>query len=160
MALSRGAGTATGRDARPREPSRDHSLGPGAASSAFTLLEMLVVLALTGLLIAVVAPRLVRIYQAVRASMQRHEVIVRIDALGYRAHAEGLALVLGGSGSQDLGEAERAALKLPSGWTVEAPKPIRYLPSGACSGGAVVLRYASVTYHAELTPPLCQVHLQ
>lgn len=140
-----------------RAPARRRSLR--IRPRGFTLLEMLVVLALAAMLLAVVMPRLVKIYEAVRAALDRQQVVTALDSLGYRAHSQGVALVLGApAGATASGRP--AGVDLPNGWRVEAESPIRYLPSGACTGGRITLRYGQISYYADLVPPLCKVHLQ
>ncbi len=133
--------------------SRSLRIAVPGKDAGFTLLELLVVLALAGLLLSVVIPRLATIYQGVRSSLSRNQVEIAINGLGAQAYEQGRLLVLPAAGQ---GNAP-SWLKLPPGWTLTVAEPIRFYPSGACDGGRVVLNYGGVRYPAVLVPPVCRL---
>lgn len=110
-------------------------------------------LALAGLLLSVVIPRLTKIYQGVRSSLIRNQVEITINGLGALAHQQGRLLVLPATGRDN----RPSWLKLPSGWTLTTARPIHFYPSGACGGGRIVLHYGGVRYPAVLIPPGCRL---
>lgn len=134
--------------------------GSRAKSRGFTLLEILVVLAIAGLLAGVVLPRLQKLAVGVEVESQRTEVKSAIEGLGYRAYATGKAIMLvdldpsrpRGSG----GSAPHIAI--PAGWQVRAMQPVHYAANGVCSGGRIVIADPSQGREAyRLAPPRCRL---
>ncbi len=123
--------------------------------SGFTLLELLVVLALAGLLLAVVIPRLTKIYQGVRSSLSRSQMEMAINELGALAHKRGKLLILSAGNPHPV----PVWLKFPPGWKMTVDQPIRFYPSGVCTGGEVILSYNGVRYPAILKPPVCRIKM-
>ncbi len=117
----------------------------------FTLLELLIVLALFGLLTALVVPRFVALYDSLNAAHQRDEALRQIAGLGYRAFQKGQELVVGvpaaGASPQ---------WSLPDGWSLQAKPPVRYYRNGACSGGVIEVTSPQGVERLVLVPPLCR----
>jgi len=121
----------------------------------FTLIEMLVVIALVSLLAGMVAPRFATALKRAEYASQRASVLGQIDNLGYRAYLLGTEIVLD-SAAKTAPDGQHL-LALPEGWSVKAARPIVYDAWGACSGGRIELRAADG--HAEsfdLNPPACR----
>ena len=75
-----------------RTPSRQRQRGFG-----FTLLELLVVLALLGLVTAIAFPNLERLYVSATQATERDYVLDQVAALGREAVLQGRAYVVFGS---------------------------------------------------------------
>lgn len=131
----------------------DHPLSV-RRSFGFTLLEMLVVLALAGLLAGIVLPRMAGALRSLELTNQRAEIIAAVENLGYQAYLGGKRRILGGDAEADV----VSPLAMPPGWRIEAPAPIRYDLRGTCSGGVLVLiRPDRVRETYLLAPPDCRM---
>ena len=125
--------------------------------SGFTLIEILVVLAIVGMLAGIALPRLASIYSSVENSSQRRAIQDQIDGLGYTAYASGKPIVLTSS-SSSAKETIDYPLQLPIGWTVVVSKPLRYSSQGFCSGGALTIGDPDGGTEAyRLQTPLCRL---
>lgn len=105
-----------------------------AASRAFTLVELLVVLALIAMAAALVGPDMYR-------WIERSEERAWRNALG--AHLRGLPVQAYDSGSEltiDADAIRRAVPQLPPTVEIRVPKPMSYYSSGVASGGSMELR--------------------
>jgi general secretion pathway protein G len=146
---------------------------PSQGHDGFTLLELLIVMAILGAIAAVVGPSLSGTYDRIRFSLQRESVERQIAALPRQAQGKGRSLILAatkktldGSGpafSQTANisaggqlPADAAVLALPLGWSVVVETPIRYNFDGFCSGGRLMLASGSFQARYELDAPLCQ----
>lgn len=126
----------------------------------FTLLEILVVLAIAGLLAGVVLPQLQRLASSVEIASQRTAVKSAIEGLGYQAYASGRAILL-----TDVDPARRqedaataVPFTVPVGWQVRALQPVQYAANGVCSGGRIVITDPSHGREAyRLAPPRCRL---
>ena len=159
------------------------------AALGFTLLEILVVLALVGLLTAFSLPQFSVIRDRLEFTLNRESFERDLGSLSYLAFKQGQVLVLAGqyprrpndittttdtSGPPD-GEpvflepgqlsaarpilASPASLNLPEAWHVTVDSPIYYQVSGFCSGGAVKLTIGQLMYVYDVKAPLCQAEL-
>lgn len=102
-------------------------------TAGFTLLELLVVLALVGLLAGVAAPRAMNWVEGARARAQAADVAAALEALPARAFFEGKARVIGA----DAKSAE--LLRVPPGWRLDLAAPLRFEANGMTAGGRVRL---------------------
>jgi prepilin-type N-terminal cleavage/methylation domain-containing protein len=121
--------------------------------SGFTLLEMLVVLALIALVAGLAAPNFGRMLDRYNAATQWREVESAIDDLPYKTFATGQALSLDESNARDL------LATLPPDWSITIPKAIRYRETGWCEGGTLTVTNTdgeARTY--MLTAPRCEAH--
>lgn len=92
----------------------------------FTLLELLVVLALISLLAGMVVPNLQRTIESIERSTQREQIISDIGQLSYRAFTAGMKFELN---EEKLGVQlpdGSPMLLLPEGWTINISKPIGF----------------------------------
>jgi prepilin-type N-terminal cleavage/methylation domain-containing protein len=124
----------------------------------FTLLELLVVLAVVSLLLSLVAPNLVRLVGSVERATRRDAVVADLANLSYRAHALGQSFELAsGSLGRVLADGN-PVLALPAGWQAEVLAPVRFAFTGWCSGGTVLLRSPDRTVErVELRAPDCRI---
>lgn len=119
----------------------------------FTLLELLIVLALVGMLAAMVAPRLQGTYDAVARSGERAEARRQLESLPLRARATGRAIEL----PADDAAAFARELQLPEGWRVQALAPLRVEANGICHGGKVAVEAPGFAETWTLAMPDCGV---
>lgn len=138
--------------------------------AGFTLIEVMVVLALIAALLAIALPQFVRLYTRVRVAFERRDLEHQLFELPQRVRAAGRAGVLAAPQTPRaalLHDADplglqrplRLRLHLPRGWRVKVPKPIFYHFTGACDGGVVVLSLPPVSLRYVLTSPLCRPRL-
>lgn len=124
----------------------------------FTLLEILLVLAIMGLLAGVALPRMQKLAESLEISNQRSDLHAAIAGLGYRAYASATPLQLESAAvavSSSPGSA-KMAVEIPSGWRLQVPAAIRYAANGVCSGGKLAIidpTGSRETY--VLKPPRC-----
>ena len=126
---------------------------PTVRPRGFSLLELLVVLALIGMLAAVVAPSLQRTYDAIAGSGEREEVGRQVLRLPLAARQAGSAIVIG-EGDQ---AALEARLALPEGWAVEPLDELRIEASGVCHPARLRVSGRGVVEVKQLTAPACEV---
>lgn len=121
------------------------------SDSGFSLLELLVVLALTSITVALVAPRLSGIVDAITVSGDRAEVRRQISDLPIRARlaGEGCQLVKG----DDLSR----LVTLPQGWKAQLSKPLSVSSLGVCSAAMVRILGPRGAEEWTITAPDCRV---
>lgn len=123
------------------------------APGGFTLLEMLIVLVMLTAVSALVAPRLIRTYDAVAGSGERADVRRQLERLPLQARAVYAPLVF----ERD-DPSLAMQLELPEGWTVVPQDAFRVEATGLCPASArlrVAGRGAVETWWIE--PPGCEV---
>ena len=133
--------------------------------SGFTLLELLIVLALLGLATAIALPNLERLYVAATRTSERDHVLDQVAALGREAALRGRAYVVfgnarapGADAAARYAEYETYVVDVPQGWRLELDRPLVVRANGVCLGGALTLSHAEgEAVRIELTPPYCRV---
>ncbi|MEI8353589.1 MAG: type II secretion system protein [Lentisphaerota bacterium] len=124
--------------------------------SGFTLLEMLVVLAIAGLLAGVTLPNLSKMADRARLSTQRQSILSGIENLGYWAYSNGKSYTLTALDQAS----EKPPFSIPDGWRLKAERPITYAVNGVCSGGVIALSGPDqASEQLLLKAPLCRVEL-
>lgn len=108
----------------------------GGRPSGFTLLELLVVLALVALVTGLVAPAALRGVEAARERGVAADVRALLEGLPVRAFHGGQAMEL------DAAALRRLLPDLPADWQLQVEPALRYGPSGVAAGATV-----------RLTPP-------
>lgn len=108
-----------------RSPERRPALG-------FTLLELLVVLALVALVTGMVTPAVIRGLSAARERGVAVDLRVLLEGLPVRAFQSNAGLELDAHSLRRLAE-------LPDSWHLEVAPTLRYGATGVASGGAVRL---------------------
>jgi prepilin-type N-terminal cleavage/methylation domain-containing protein len=118
----------------------------------FTLLEVLVVLALIGVVMGLALPNLARYYDSVAYQSTWRSIESELNQLPVRAFESGRALRLETAAARELLPA------LPTDWRVEIVGSIAYRPSGWCEGGMVTVTAASGEQRRwQLRSPECRV---
>jgi prepilin-type N-terminal cleavage/methylation domain-containing protein len=121
-------------------------------SSGFTLLEMVVVMAIMALALSIILPRLDVMADSLGAASERETVVEAIASLGLSARSEGRTLHFSG-------QTELLPGELPTGWRIVADPPVTFHASGACSGGTVRVIGRDREFVYRLDPPRCRVTL-
>ena len=126
------------------------------AKRGYTLLEMLIVLAVMALAIAIVMPR----GEAMLDQMTAHAVFFdfqrQVSDLRRQAYASQTSVSVIGSDDANPSGGPARALPLRTGWTYRLSQPIAISDGGACSGGAVeVLKYGRPAMHLALADRAC-----
>ncbi|MFN3703340.1 prepilin-type N-terminal cleavage/methylation domain-containing protein [Thermomonas sp.] len=117
----------------------------------FSLLEMLVVLALISIMAALAAPRLAEMVQSIGSSGDRAEVLRQLEDLPLRARLQNGAIRL------PSGAAMGALLQLPDGWSVSTITALHVRDNGVCDPATVRVRGAGTEEKWELAMPDCRV---
>lgn len=107
----------------------------------FTLLEMIVVLAILGLATALVAPAALRGIDSWQRRSELDALLDQIRALPGTARASGRPIVV-----SDAALASKAApLRIAAEWTLSVAKPWKVSANGVCEGGEIAIgnRYGS-----------------
>jgi type II secretory pathway pseudopilin PulG len=106
-------------------------------SEGFTLLEILFVLFISGLMIALVGPRIGGRIEAYEQNYQFQAIEDGLRQLPRRVRLMGKPLELPRDMAlSDLGDGS-PALTLPEGWRLTVAPPLRSSPLGACSGARI-----------------------
>ncbi|MEO5566510.1 MAG: prepilin-type N-terminal cleavage/methylation domain-containing protein [Luteimonas sp.] len=121
-------------------------------ASGFTLLELVVVLALLSLATALVAPQGFRMIASWRRATETDAVLGALVALGAQAQQQGRVLKF------DTGPVPANAIPgLPEGWTVVLSEPLTVQVNGACSGTRGELKSEGYVRGFALSAPFCRV---
>lgn len=126
------------------------------AAQGFTLLELLIVLALVAMVAALAAPRLQQTYDAVARSGERAEVARQLARLPVIARNRGEAIIVEG----DAGDGAAALgtyLELPAGWTARPKGTLHVEATGVCHPAQVEVASGGVTETWHLAAPACGV---
>lgn len=122
---------------REREPGSGRGLR--RASRGFTLLEMLVVLALIGMLMALVGPAVGSRLDGMSRRYERDVLLQQLQALPRRVRLSGQpAAIKLATGNVVSGGV--TVLEVPYGWTIEFTPPLRVSSLGSCAKSAFVAR--------------------
>lgn len=121
-------------------------------AAGFSLLEMLVVLALISIMVALVAPRLAGTVQAIATSGERAEVARQIERLPLLARGQGQPILVG---ADDVVGPE--GLRFPDGWKVSALTPLRVAANGICHPARLRVEDGRVVEEWTVAAPDCSV---
>lgn len=123
------------------------------AEAGFTLLEILVVLAIGALVVATVIPAMGRVVDAVTYDSELQDVVGQLDQLGFRAFTSGKPIVLADGTPQTIAA---AGLNLPRAWSLSITQPLHFNSLGMCDGGSVTVTSPDGrTTSLRLAPPDC-----
>jgi prepilin-type N-terminal cleavage/methylation domain-containing protein len=145
------------------------------ALAGFTLLELLIVLAIMAGLVAIAVPQFSQLYSRVRASFERADLERQLFELPQLVRQRGrggvlldptqepapgtAAAAIEPPGSSGFEQWEMLRINLPPGWAMRVPKPVFYRFTGACSGGEVDFSLPPSLLRYNLIPPLCRPRL-
>lgn len=128
----------------------------------FSLLEMVVALAIMGLVGALALPSLQKIIERTGFSLDLQDVERQLDQLPQVAASQGKALVLTSSARAEYSAPSNTArepypVKLPAGWQITVDAPINYRYDGTCGGGRLHLTTPASQSNYLMKPPLCEL---
>jgi prepilin-type N-terminal cleavage/methylation domain-containing protein len=124
-------------------------LKPIHRRNGFTLVEVLVVLILLGLTSALVLPKFPAIYERFKSRGEQDAFFQSLGVLSLKAYTGQKNIILDQSSATQL-------LELPSGWTLQIPKPIVYKSNGVCLGGELTYSAKGIDTRIKLVPPHCE----
>lgn len=141
----------------------------GCFAAGYTLLEIVIVLALLGLMAGLALPRMEKLYTGVQHSMQRSEVLRSLANLGYQAWSQQKSFVLiqyprstdtsskknQQESTHNFAEPTELVFSLPEDWRVTTEHPVIYRKNGICSGGIVTVGYQDIETKYTLAAPFC-----
>ena len=129
---------------------------PRMRHGGFTLLEMIVVLAILGLAAALVGPSMVKSIDTWRRKAAMDVLLDQLRALPGNARNTGKPITI-----SDATLASAAApLRIDADWTLSAPKPWSVGANGVCQGGEVVVGNAFGERTIAVAPPFCDPSVQ
>ncbi|HEX5306370.1 MAG TPA: type II secretion system protein [Dyella sp.] len=130
--------------------------------AGFTLLEMVVVLAIMGLVIGVASIRIFSMIESWRVRAQLDDIVGQFAHLPVVARQRGADIVLPppaasvaqpAAGSPD----EAPGFRLPDDWKITFDQPLRVRSNGFCEGARIVSEHEGRAYPRRVTAPFCQV---
>lgn len=120
--------------------------------AGFSLLELLVVLALISFMTALVAPRLKNTVDAISRSGERADAVRQLERLPLLARRAGTAIVA------ERGQALAVdGMALPDGWAARALEPLRIEASGYCNPALLEVTVPGSVERWSLAAPDCRV---
>jgi prepilin-type N-terminal cleavage/methylation domain-containing protein len=126
------------------------------ADSGFTLIELVVAMAIVGLGLTFVLPRLTRWVDRLQFSMRQQQFEDTLAELGSKARRNGRTMVLHSTDRRP-NSTEQPAIELPSDWTLTVEPPIAFRYDGLCTGGTVRLRFPAGEKAYRLLAPYCRL---
>lgn len=128
-----------------------------AVQRGFTLLEMVVVLVLTGFLLAIVVPNVQRLYDSMVTASDRKALQAALNRLPLYVQERGLPYTLRQLPDAGLEHADFNQLFADKQAQLKAVEPIFISAAGFCPfGGEVELHMQERIYHARLEAPRCR----
>lgn len=125
-------------------------------ASGFTLLEMIVVLAIMGLATAMVAPSMVRGIDSWRRQSVIDSLLDQIRALPGTARARGRPVEVSNASLAG----KEPPLEVPDEWTLRVPAEWQVNGNGVCNGGKVEIGNALGTRTIRVSKPFCDPALE
>lgn len=125
---------------------------PGHAAGGFSLLELLVVLALMSAVTALVVPRLATTVDAIRRSGERAEVVRQLERLPLLVRHTGLPLQV--ERDQPLAA---DGMALPQGWSLRTLERVRIEGNGYCNPSLLEAASPSGVERWALAAPDCRI---
>jgi prepilin-type N-terminal cleavage/methylation domain-containing protein len=126
------------------------------ADAGFTLIEIVVAIAIVGLALSFVLPRLSGLLDRLGSSMRQQRFEDRLAGLGSEARRTGRTVLLRSTEPQKKSGSD-SAIELPSDWSLEVDPPITFSYDGICTGGIVRLSFPGGERRYRLVAPYCRV---
>ena len=117
----------------------------------FTLLEMIVVLAILGLAAAMVGPSMVRSIDTWRRQAAMDILLDQLRALPGNARGSGKPITV----SDATLASPTPPLRVDADWTLHAPEPWSVGANGVCQGGDVTIRNVHGERTIRVAAPFC-----
>ena len=124
----------------------------GTAARGFSLLELLVVLAIVSIMVALVAPRLAGTVRAISTSGDRVEVARQLGRLPLLARASGHPIAIEADE-----QVQVEGVVFPDGWTVSAVSALRVAANGFCRSAQVRVDDGTLRETWSVAAPDCKV---
>ena len=121
----------------------------------FTLLEMIVVLAILGLATALVAPAMLRGIDSWRRQAAMDMLVDNLRALPGEARAKGRPIVI----DEATLRSSTPPLRVEGDWELRVPAPWQVGANGVCEGGDVVIANARGERTIRAAAPFCDSHV-
>jgi prepilin-type N-terminal cleavage/methylation domain-containing protein len=125
------------------------------ADSGFSLIELVVALAVLGLILMVTLPRLSGLLDRFGFSDKEQRLRDSLAGIGATARRTGRTVFLR-STNKSAGDADSAKIDLPGGWTLTVEPPIVFRYDGVCSGGTARATFPEGELTYRLDPPFCR----
>ena len=129
---------------------------PRMRHGGFTLLEMIVVLAILGLAAALVGPSMVKSIDTWRRKAAMDVLLDQLRALPGNARGSGKPIIV----SDATLASATPPLRIDADWTLHAPKPWSVGANGVCQGGEVIVGNAHGERTIIVAPPFCDPSVQ
>jgi prepilin-type N-terminal cleavage/methylation domain-containing protein len=141
---------------QPEDPAVRWSDFCRRVDAGFTLIEIVVAVAIVGLALSFVLPRLSGMLDRLGSSMRQQRFEDRLAALGGEARRTGHTVLLRSTEPQAK-PATKPVIELPSDWSLVVDPPITFSYNGMCTGGTVRLSFPGGERHYRLVAPYCRV---
>jgi prepilin-type N-terminal cleavage/methylation domain-containing protein len=141
---------------QPEDPAVRWSDFCRRADAGFTLIEIVVAIAIVGLALTFVLPRLSGLLDRLGSSMRQQRFEDHLAALGSEARRTGRTVLLRSTEPQKKPET-KPAIELPSDWFLVVDPPITFSYNGMCTGGTVRLSFPGGERRYQLVAPYCRV---
>lgn len=134
--------------------------------AGFSLFELLIVLALTGLVIGLALPNLAGLLGSATRATEREYILDQIAAAGRDAALRGIDYAILDTPARDAAPdtstappgVQRYPLDVPPAWRVRVEQPVLVRANGVCLGGAITVAHDDgPPTHLLLAPPHCRV---
>ena len=136
--------------------------------TGFSLVELLVVLALVGLVLGLALPNLAGLLDSVTRATEREYILDQIAAAGRAAAQRGIDYAILDTPAPDAPDSNAAAaappgvqrypLDVPPAWRVQVEQPVLVRASGVCLGGIITVAHGDgPPTRLVLAPPHCRV---
>ena len=124
------------------------------ADAGFTLIELVVALAVVALGLGFVLPRLTQWADRLVFSMRQQQLEDALAGLGNSARRSGRTIIL--RSANPGGAGEPSPIELPSSWVLTVEPPIAFRYDGLCTGGIVRVRFPGGETAYRLNAPYCR----